>query len=122
MVGLREARRCPRARPARCDRAGVDPALRARRRLDAEPYESAVEARLAAWLARQEQAGVTFTVDQVWWLEQIADVVVTSLGCSADDLDQVPFTERGGVDGFTRAFGEDRAADLLDELNRELPA
>jgi hypothetical protein len=34
----------------------------------------------------------------------------------------MPFTENGGVDGFVAAFGDNRAADLLDELNRELPA
>lgn len=87
-----------------------------------KPYESVVEARLSAWFARQEQSGVIFTADQVWWLEQITAVVVSSLGCSSTDLDQVPFTQRGGVDGFSRAFGEDRAVDLLDELNRELSA
>jgi type I restriction enzyme R subunit len=91
---------------------------------DAElaPYESKVEQRLAAWLTRQEQAGVRFSADQAWWLERIAEVVVSSLGCSTDELDQMPFTDRGGVDGFVEAFGEDRAPALLAELNEELPA
>ncbi len=93
---------------------GVDTELR--------PYSSRVEENLAAWLARQEQAGVGFTIDQRWWIDRMAHVVVSSLGVTADDLDTVPFTERGGVDGFLRTFGDDRAVALLDELNQELPA
>ena len=86
------------------------------------PYALRVEEKLAAWLARQEQAGVTFNVDQSWWLDQIALVVADSLSCTPDDLGGMPFSDQGGVDGFLATFGEDRAPDLLDELNRELPA
>lgn len=93
---------------------GVDTAL--------QPYESRVEANLASWLAQQEQQGVSFTVDQNWWIRQIAKVVVSSLACPVDVLDEVPFTERGGTDGFLEAFGDDRAETLLAELNAELPA
>ena len=92
--------------------------------MDAElrPYSSRVEQNLAAWLARQQQAGVRFTVDQHWWIDRMAHVVVSSLGVTADDLDTVPFTDHGGVDGFLATFGDDRATALLDELNQELPA
>jgi type I restriction enzyme R subunit len=36
------------------------------------------------------------------------------------DLDRVPFTARGGTDGFLRAFGDDRAVAILDQLDQEL--
>jgi type I restriction enzyme, R subunit len=85
------------------------------------PYRSVVEDRFANWLARQRQTGVEFTVDQMWWLERIRDVVVEGAGVHAEDLDQVPFTERGGVDGAINAFG-DQIADLLTELDQELTA
>ena len=65
---------------------------------------------------------MTFTVDQAWWLGQIALIVADSLSCTTDDLGGMPFSDQGGVDGFLAAFGEDRAPHLLDELNRELPA
>lgn len=81
-----------------------------------------VEERLRHWLAQQEQAGTRFTVDQVWWLERIAHAVANRLAVTEDDLDGVPFTERGGVDGFVHEFGDARAEQLLDELNRKLPA
>lgn len=85
-------------------------------------FGSRVEERLRNWLAQQERAGARFTVDQVWWLERIAYAVTHRLAVTEEDLDGVPFTERGGVDGFVREFGDDRAEQLLDELNRNLPA
>jgi type I restriction enzyme R subunit len=92
--------------------------------LDAElrPYRSQVEDNLANWLARQEQSGVHFTGDQVWWIHKIAVTLASRLCVTSDDLAGVPFTERGGVDGFVRDFGDDRAVQLLDELNRTLSA
>jgi type I restriction enzyme R subunit len=85
-------------------------------------YRSRVEENLARWLAQQEQAGVRFSVDQVWWIERIAHAIANRLGVIEWELDGVPFHERGGTGGFMRAFGDDRAAELLDELNKELPA
>ena len=40
---------------------------------------------------------------------------------SADDLNEAPFTERGGVDGALRDLG-DKAADYVERLNEELTA
>ena len=51
----------------------------------------------------------------------MVDVIASSAGITADDLDDAPFTERGGIDGALRDLG-DRAADLIDELNTELTA
>ena len=85
-------------------------------------YRSRVEENLQRWLAQQEQAGVRFTPDQRWWIERITAAVANRLCVTEDELDTTPFTERGGVDGYLRTFGEDRAANLLDELNKELSA
>jgi len=85
------------------------------------PYASKVEERYAGWLAQQAQAGASFTAQQRWWLDRIADVVATSAGVTADDLDNAPFTERGGVDGAIRDLGPD-AASYLSQLNDELTA
>ncbi|MCA1709874.1 MAG: hypothetical protein LC808_43970, partial [Actinobacteria bacterium] len=93
--------------------------------LDAELhlYRSVVEARLANWLARQEQSGRRFTVDQRWFIDRIAHVIASRLHVAEDTLDDPPFTQHGGADGFCQAFGdEDHARALLTELNKELPA
>ena len=90
---------------------------------DAElvPFAETVQERYAAWLAAQEQAGAVFTVEQRWWLDRIADVVAQANGITVDDLDNAPFTERGGVDGAARDLG-DSAEALLIQLNAELTA
>jgi type I restriction enzyme R subunit len=91
---------------------------------DAEPrpHRSLVEERFAGWLLKQQQSGVRFSGDQVWWLERIRDVVITSASFDHTDLDHVPFTERGGTDGFLRAFGDDRAEAILTDLTQDLAA
>ncbi|WP_326555422.1 DEAD/DEAH box helicase family protein [Micromonospora sp. NBC_01813] len=86
------------------------------------PYRTVVEERFQGWLLRQEQAGTTFTPEQVWWLERIKNVIAASVAVTPDDLDGAPFTERGGIDGYVRAFGNDRAEPLITELNQELAA
>lgn len=92
--------------------------------IDGQPrsHRRVIEERFANWRARQEQAGVRFTADQIWWLERIRDVVATSAAFDHNDLDQVPFTERGGTDGFLHAFGDDGAEAILTDLNRDLTA
>ncbi len=92
--------------------------------LDQEPrpQRSVVEERYGSWLARQKQAGVSFSSDQMWWLDRIKDIVITSASFTTDDLDSVPFTERGGTDGFLHAFGDGRAPEILTDLNGTLTA
>ena len=85
------------------------------------PYADLVRERYAAWLAQQHQAGVTFTETEGWWLDRMVSVIASSAGINASDLDDAPFTERGGTDGALRDLG-DRAADLIIELNTELTA
>ena len=93
--------------------AGVDDALM--------PYAEQVEERYALWLTRQEAAGVLFTEMQRWWLDKMMQIVASSAGLDADDLENAPFDERGGIDGALRDLG-DNAGDIIAELNRELAA
>jgi len=85
------------------------------------PYASIVEERYAGWLVQQEQAGAVFTERQRWWPDRIADVIATSAGITDEDLDNAPFTERGGIDGAVRDLGAD-AGTYLQQLNAELTA
>ena len=90
---------------------------------DAElvPYADRVRERYAAWLAQQEQAGTTFGETERWWLDRMAEVIATSAGISPDDLDEAPFTERGGIDGAVRDLGA-RASEVISQLNVDLTA
>jgi len=85
------------------------------------PYAERVRERYAAWLAQQEQTGTTFSPLERWWLDHMVEVIGSSAGISADDLDEAPFTDKGGVDGALRDLG-DRAETLLTQLNAELTA
>lgn len=85
------------------------------------PYADQVAERYASWLTQQEQAGTTFTAAERWWLDRIAEVIAASAGMETTALDASPFIENGGTDGALRDLG-DRAAVLIDELNRELTA
>jgi type I restriction enzyme R subunit len=85
------------------------------------PYGEGVRERYATWLAQQQQAGAAFTDRQRWWLDRIADVIATSAGISVEDLDNTPFSDRGGVGGAIRDLGP-AAARYLEQLNAELPA
>jgi len=85
------------------------------------PYAEKVRERYAGWLLQQQQAGVTFSETERWWLNRMVEVIAVSAGISPDDLDKAPFTERGGIDGALRELGP-RAAILIDQLNTELPA
>lgn len=90
-----------------------------------QPFASEVETRLAAWLSEQERRGVTFSEQQLRWIDGIVDVVKTSVEIVVDDLDQVPLSSLGGADRFALDFSisnlEDAQA-LLDDLNTELTA
>ncbi|MFL0286254.1 DEAD/DEAH box helicase family protein [Mycobacterium sp. SMC-21] len=85
------------------------------------PYGERVRERYAAWLVQQEQSGAVFAETERWWLDRMVSVIASSAGIRVEDLDDAPFTERGGTDGAIRDLGE-RAAELIDELNAELTA
>jgi type I restriction enzyme R subunit len=85
------------------------------------PYAEGVQERYAAWLAQQSQAGAEFTERQRWWLDRIADVIAQSAGITSADLDNAPFTERGGIAGALADLGTE-AGQLVVELNAELTA
>ncbi|MGO1316590.1 MAG: type I restriction endonuclease subunit R [Cellulomonadaceae bacterium] len=85
------------------------------------PFADVVQQRYAGWLLAQEQTGTRFSDAQRWWLDRMADVISNSAGIAADDLDEAPFDERGGIDGALRDLG-DGAGELIEQLNEELTA
>ena len=86
------------------------------------PYAAAIDRRYRAWLASREQGGARFTGDQLWWLENIAQATAMTVRFDTADLDHVPFSSRGGTDGFLAAFGDDQAVSILDDLDEDLTA
>jgi type I restriction enzyme R subunit len=85
------------------------------------PFSDIVEQRYQGWLDAQQQAGVTFTGPQMWWLDRIKDTIVQSAQFNLSDLELAPFSERGGVDGISRELGSQAQA-IIEEMNRFLAA
>jgi len=85
-----------------------------------EPFAEVVEHRYANWLEQQKQRGVLFTEIQKWWLDNIKNAICSGVSFELQQLDQTPFTERGGAAGIVAAFPN--AKQLLDDLNLELSA
>ena len=85
------------------------------------PYPAQVRARYQGWLRQQEEAGKTFTAEQRWWLDRIAEQVGVNLEVSLDDFDYGQFHDRGGRIAAMKVFGHQVRA-LLAELNEVLVA
>jgi len=85
------------------------------------PFPEQVEGHFQDWLAQQETQGRRFTDEQRGWLELIRDHIAASFRIEADDFQEVPFAQRGGLGKASQVFGKD-LNDLLDELNEVLVA
>lgn len=85
------------------------------------PYPEQVRHRFQSWLLQQENAGRSFSGEQLAWLERIRDHVSASLAISTADFDYTPFVEQGGVGKAYELFGEELSP-LLNELNEALAA
>jgi type I restriction enzyme R subunit len=80
-----------------------------------------VNKRFQDWLAEQEKAGNRFTPEQVEWLTMIKDHISTSLAIEVDDLESVPFNQKGGAVKADRVFGKELPL-ILAKLNTVLAA
>ena len=86
-----------------------------------EPFAESVDKRFNEWLMDKAKSGVTFTADQLAWLNLIRDHIATSLSIEPDDFEFAPFNQRGGLGKAHQLFGEELPT-LLDELNEVLAA
>ena len=85
------------------------------------PFADSVSERFNEWLMDKAKAGVTFTPEQLAWLNLIRDHIATSLSIEPEDLELSPFNQRGGLGKAHQLFG-DGLNELLEELNETLAA
>lgn len=83
------------------------------------PYPEQVSQRYRDWLTAQEAGGRTFSAEQRWWLDRIAEHIGVNLSVRADDLSMGEFYNKGGQFAAQRVFGN-QLANILDELNSVL--
>ena len=84
-----------------------------------EPFAASVTTRFNEWLMDKAKASVTFTKDQLAWLNLIRNHIATSLSIEPDDFDYAPFAQQGGLGKAHQLFGE-QLTKLIDELNEVL--
>jgi type I restriction enzyme R subunit len=85
------------------------------------PVAEVVEQHYQQWLSDKQAEGVTLTADQRKWTDAIKDHIANSLTIEADDLDDVPFAQMGGLGKAYQLFG-DKLSTILEELNGRLAA
>jgi len=85
------------------------------------PFGDQVEQRFAAWLAMQEQKGVTFTMEQLQWLTWMKENIATEIGINTESFEYTPFVEHGGIGKAVQVFG-DQLTPLMTELTEVLAA
>ncbi len=83
------------------------------------PYPEQVGQRYAAWLADQAAAGQTFSEQQRWWLDHIAEAIGLNLSVTPEDFQAGALHDRGGIFAARALFG-DTLMVLLDEMNTRL--
>ena len=86
-----------------------------------EPFAASVTTRFNEWLMDKAKDGVSFSADQLAWLNLIRDHIATAISIEAEDFDYAPFVQRGGLGKAHQLFGEGLPA-LLDDLNTVLAA
>lgn len=91
------------------------------------PYPDLVRRRYRDWLEMQEArpepgrraGGRTFTEEQRWWLDRIAETIGVNLSVTSDDFQVGELFSRGGWIAAKRLFGAELPV-LLEELNEVL--
>ena len=83
------------------------------------PFSEILDSKFEKWLTQQESSGKQFTPEQKEWLVMIKDSITSSVSITIDDLDEVPFNQKGGRVKFYEIFGDDYEK-ILEELHEVL--
>jgi len=83
------------------------------------PFSEIIESKFEKWLVSQESSGRKFTPEQKEWLVMIKNAIATSISITLEDLDDVPFNQKGGQVKFYETFG-DNYQKILEELHEVL--
>ena len=83
------------------------------------PFGEKVDQKFEKWLVEQESKGRKFDKEQKDWLVMIKDQIATSITATLEDMDDIPFSEKGGRIKLHKLFGEDYQK-ILEELHEVL--
>ena len=83
------------------------------------PFSDIVDSKFEKWLIQQESSGRVFTTEQKEWLFEIKKAITSSVSIGIEDLDEIPFNQKGGRVKFYEIFGDDYEK-ILEELHEVL--
>ena len=83
------------------------------------PFSDVVDSKFEKWLIQQESSGRVFTTEQKEWLLEIKKGIASSVSIGIEDLDEIPFNQKGGRVKFYEIFGDDYEK-ILEELHEVL--
>ncbi|MCD6459174.1 DEAD/DEAH box helicase family protein [bacterium] len=86
-----------------------------------EPFMDTIDKRFAKWLSKQRAMGVSFTQEQLNWLEKMKNHIADSVEFSNEDFEYAPFDQMGGIGKALSVFG-DKFDSVLKDLCEELSA
>ena len=78
------------------------------------PFKEVVDEKFAKWIETQESGGRNFTQEQREWLAMIKSHIASSISITPDDLDDVPFSMKGGRVKMHNVFGNKYESVLLE--------
>ncbi|MBI2572829.1 DEAD/DEAH box helicase family protein [Candidatus Woesearchaeota archaeon] len=84
-----------------------------------EPFSDSVDKKFSSWLGKKIASGVSFSQEQLNWLEKIKQHIADSVEITPDDFDDAPFVQLGGLGKAYTVFGKSFDK-ILEELNSEL--
>ncbi len=83
------------------------------------PFGEKVDRKFSNWMENQGSAGRKFTSEQKDWLIMMKNHIAASIVATVEDMDDVPFSQKGGRIKLHDLFGDDYKQ-ILEELNQEL--
>lgn len=84
-------------------------------------FEDTVNRNFQQWVFDKQAGALKFNKEQMDWLHEIKDHVITSVHMDMDDLDYAPFDGKGGIGKMVQLFGDEMHT-IIDELNEALAA
>lgn len=86
-----------------------------------EPFADTIDKKFSRWLSEQRAMNVSFTQEQLKWLEKMKNHIAESVELTPDDFDYAPFDTMGGLGKASKIFGT-KFDELLEQLTGELVA
>ena len=84
-----------------------------------EPYRYTITTRYDEWLASQASRGITYTENELEWLELMRDQIASSLSIQKEDFEYDRFAQKGWLGGVYGVFGN-RLDTVMEEMNSVL--